>query len=60
MKRSSNLVLTSVLVSILCGSHLAAQTVRDSAGIRIVTHASAARPQGVWRIAPKPILEIGC
>jgi hypothetical protein len=37
----------------------ATMSVRDSAGIRMVTHARSASPHSTWRIAPKPILEIG-
>ena len=36
-----------------------AQSVRDSAGIRVVTHPAAARPRTTWRLDPRPILQLG-
>jgi hypothetical protein len=36
-----------------------AQAIRDSAGIRLVTHARAARPASTWRIDPTPLVEVG-
>lgn len=43
----------------LFGDGAVAQTIRDSAGIRIVIHARTARPASVWRIEPTPIVEVG-
>jgi hypothetical protein len=36
-----------------------AQTVRDSAGVRVVLYAASARPAQRWSLDPKPLLEIG-
>jgi hypothetical protein len=44
---------------ILPGQQLQPQSVRDSAGIRIVTYPAAARPKAVWRLDPLPLLQIG-
>jgi hypothetical protein len=35
------------------------QQTRDSAGIRVVSYARQARPQGRWTLDPKPVLQIG-
>ena len=37
----------------------ASQSVRDSAGIRILTYAASARAKAVWRLDSKPMLQIG-
>ena len=36
-----------------------AQSIRDSAGVRIVEYARRARAPKTWRVDPKPVLEIG-
>lgn len=36
-----------------------AQQVRDSAGVRIVTHPATARPRATWRLDAQPLLQIG-
>ncbi len=41
------------------GAQRAGMSVRDSAGVRIVSHARAAQPAGTWRIGQRPLLEIG-
>lgn len=43
----------------LAGVSASAQTVRDSAGIRIFTYPEPARANAVWHLDPKPLLEIG-
>lgn len=47
-----------LLTAVIAAPH-EAQMVRDSAGVRIVTHAAAARPAAEWRVSPRPLLEIG-
>ncbi len=41
------------------GHHLEAQSVRDSAGVRIVAHARNAQPFRAWTVDPQPLLQIG-
>jgi hypothetical protein len=43
----------------LPGAPSHAQSVRDSAGIRIVSYPASARPKAVWRLNPRPLLQIG-
>lgn len=52
------LVFLASLVT-LPGDPLPGQSVRDSAGVRIVTYARGDRPLDVWRVDSVPILEIG-
>lgn len=53
------LTLPALAALITPGSRAEAQQVRDSAGIRIVTHASSARPLATWKLDAKPLLQIG-
>jgi hypothetical protein len=50
-------VLASLIV--LPASGLQAQTVRDSAGVRLVRYTLRDRPLAVWRVDSTPLLEIG-
>ncbi len=53
---------TAILLASLperASAQTATLSVRDSAGIRIVTHSRSAAPQSTWRIVPRPMLEIG-
>lgn len=62
VKLSVGLVITTISIAAAgrsVNAQAATMSVRDSAGVRIVTHARAAAPQRTWRILPKPILEIG-
>ncbi len=47
-----------VLCSLGVAFGLDAQTVRDSAGVRIFGHARATQPLGMWTISPQPLIEI--
>jgi len=58
MRVLRNAVIAGLLLSTL-GQASAAQTVRDSAGVRIVTHTRTAQPRSTWRLAPQPIVEFG-
>jgi hypothetical protein len=49
----------ALLATVLAATPLHAQTLRDSAGVRIVTYAASAQPAAQWRISPRPLLEIG-
>ncbi len=49
--------LTCVLAPI--AAHGAAQDVRDSAGIRVISYGSRDTPKGRWTLDPNPTLEIG-
>ncbi len=52
-------VVSSTLFVGVAHAQSAVTAVRDSAGIRIVSHSSSARAQSTWRIGPQPLLEIG-
>ena len=43
----------------LLGGDAVAQSVHDSAGVRIVVHSRTAGPASVWRIDPIPLIEVG-
>lgn len=55
------LFAVAVTLVCFCGSTgtLQSQSVRDSAGVRMVLHAASAKPAATWRIAPRPLVEIG-
>lgn len=55
----TRIVLVAVATLLLLPDEGISQSVRDSAGIRIVTHPANARPKAVWRLEPRPMLQIG-
>ncbi len=54
-----SMLLASAVSRHAAHAQSAVTAVRDSAGIRIVSHSGSARPQSRWRIGPEPLLEIG-
>jgi hypothetical protein len=53
------LLIVSLATSLFADAASAQPAIRDSAGIRIVTHARTAQARATWRIAPQPVVEIG-
>lgn len=53
-----------IVVAVACAlsAHAAtgqAQSVRDSAGVRVVSYPRSATPRATWRVGARPLLEIG-
>lgn len=53
------MIVVACAVLMLPGAAMESQDVRDSAGIRIVTHPASAGPRAVWRLDSRPLLQIG-
>jgi hypothetical protein len=53
------MIVPAIAALIAPSSWAEAQQVRDSAGVRIVTHSASARPRTTWKLDPKPLFQIG-